>query len=435
MKLFSPIVDNYFHILPLATSVCMGKMEASAMIRGMAIGLVLFFAMAANVFGADGYHLLGDWAGMRPAMEEKGVTAEAVLTTDFLYNARGGIKEEDTILGNFDLTLEVDTAKAGWWGNGTFFLYLLGNFNSGRSMTEIVGDVQATSNIEADEAFKVYEAWYENRFMEDRLSLLVGLHDFNGEFDVLEYASLFIHSSFGISPDISQVGPSIFPTTSLAARLKVQPTEKSYLMVAVYDGVPGDPDDPPRTAIILKEEDGVFAAVEAGLSAGQPGEKEYFKVGAGVWLHTAEVENFDGQPNDDNRGVYLLAEKTLYAENDEGQGLGGFIQLGRADDNWNQIAQYWAVGLNYTGLIPGRDRDSAGLAVGSARNGDKFMKFMRNVELAPVEHTETAVELTYRAELRPWLFVQPDLQYIVNPGMDPSLKNAFQIGSRVEIVF
>jgi porin len=401
----------------------------------MAIGLAIFFAMAANVYGAGSYHLLGDWAGMRTVMEDKAFTAEAVLTTDFLYNARGGIKEEDTILGNLDLTLEVDTAKAGWWENGTFFLYLLGTFNSGRSMTVIVGDVQATSNIDADEAFKIYEAWYEHRFIEDRLSLLVGLHDFNGEFDVLEYASLFINSSFGISPDISQARPSIFPTTSLVARLKVQPTEMSYLLAAVYDGVPGDPDDSPRTAVILKEEDGVFAAAEAGLSAGQPGEKEYFKVGVGAWLHTAVVENFDGQPNDDNRGVYLIAEKTLFAESAEGQGLGGFIQLGWADDDWNQIARYWGLGFNYTGLIPGRDRDSTGLAAASARNGDKFMKFRKNSELMPTEHTETAVEITYRAELRPWLFVQPDLQYIANPGMDPSLKNAFQIGSRVEIVF
>lgn len=405
------------------------------MIHGIAVGLMFLVAMAATTAHAADYHLLGEWGGLRPAMEKNGVTADAVLTADFLYNTRGGLKEDGTVLGNLDLTFEVDTAKAGWWENGTFFLYLLGNFNSGRFMTEIVGDVQASSNIEADEAFKVYEAWYEHRFLEDRLSLLAGLHDFNGEFDVLEYASLFIHSSFGISPDISQTGPSIFPTTSLAVRLKVRPTEKSYIMAAVYDGVPGDPEDPPRTTVILKEEDGVFVAVEAGVSAGQPGEKGYYKVGAGAWRHTADVENFDGQPHDKNRGVYLIAEKTLYAEDAEGQGLGGFIQLGWADDDWNQIASYWGAGLNYTGLIPGRDRDGLGLAVASARNGDKFMEFRRDVELAPVEHTETAVELTYRAEVRPWLFVQPDAQYIINPGMDPAVKNAFQIGTRVEIVF
>ena len=147
------------------------------------------------------------------------------------------------------------------------------------------------------------------------------------------------------------------------------------------------------------------------------------------------MENFDGHPKGTNNGFYLIAEKTLLTEKGDGQGLGGFVQLGWADDDWNQIAQYWGVGFNYTGLIPGRDKDSAGIAVASARNGDKFTNFMNNIELVPVEHTETAIELTYRAELRPWLHVQPDFQYIINPGMDPSLKNAFQAGARVEVAF
>lgn len=397
-------------------------------------GLAILLTAVTNVYAGDDY-LLGNWGGLRPAMEARGVTAEAVLTTDFLYNADGGSKEDGTVLGNFDLTFELDTAKAGWWENGTFFLYFLGNFNSGRSMTGIVGDAQSTSHIDTGEAFKVYEAWYEHSFKDDRLSLLLGLHDFNSEFMALENTSLFVHASPGISPDVSQLGASVFPVTSLAVRFKARPTGDSYLLAGVYDGVSGDPDHPKRAAIILREEDGVFAAAEGGLSAGQPGEQDYYKIGAGIWLHTADVENFDGQMNDRNHGVYLVAEKTLFAEDAEGQGLGGFVQLGWADDDWNQIARYWGVGLNYTGLIPGRDRDSAGLFVGSARNGDKFMKFMKEVELAPVEHTETAIELTYRAEVRPWLFIQPDIQYIINPGMDPSLKNAFQIGSRIQIVF
>lgn len=404
------------------------------MIRILVTCLAIYLAAAGNIYAADNY-LLGDWAGLKPAMEKKGITAEAVLNTDFLYNTHGGIKEKGTILGNMDLTFNVDTAKAGWWQNGTLFFFVLGNFGSNPPMTEIVGDVQTSSNIDTNHAVKLYEAWYEHKFINDRISILAGLHDFNSEFDVLEYASLFINSSFGIGPDISQVGPSIFSSTSLGVRLKVQPTETSYLMTALYDGVPGDPAHPSRTAIILKEEDGIFTAVEAGLSAGQPGGKEYFKIGAGAWLHTAEVENFEGQQNDENHGVYFIAEKTLFAENENGQGLGGFVQFGWADDNWNQIARYWGVGLYYTGLIPGRDRDITGLAVASARNGGKFMEYSKNVELVPVDHTETAIELTYRAELRPWLSIQPDFQYIINPGMDQSLKNAFQIGSRVEIIF
>ncbi len=384
---------------------------------------------------AEDEHLLGDWAGLRTTLEERGITAGVVLTADFLYNTRGGIDEDGTILGNLDLTFEVDTEKAGWWGDGTFLLYALGNWNHGGFMTDIVGDLQATSNIEAVEALRLYEAWYEHQFADGRLSLLGGLHDFNSEFNALEYASLFTNSSFGISPDISQTGPSIFPTTSLAFRLRAQPTERSYLLVAVYDGVPGDPDNPRRTTIKLDKGDGVFAAGEVGLTEGEPGQKDYYKLGLGAWLHTADVENFDGQMHDRNDGVYLIGEKTLFAETDDGQGLGAFVQFGFADKDRNQLGNYWGAGLHYVGLIPGRDRDITGLAVASARNGDPFMKFSKEVEMSPVENTETVIELTYRAEIRPGLVLQPDVQYVIQPSMDPELDNALQIGVRLEMTF
>jgi porin len=31
--------------------------------------------------------------------------------------------------------------------------------------------------------------------------------------------------------------------------------------------------------------------------------------------------------------------------------------------------------------------------------------------------------LTYRAQITPWLVVQPDIQYWINPNVDPTLKN------------
>ena len=36
---------------------------------------------------------------------------------------------------------------------------------------------------------------------------------------------------------------------------------------------------------------------------------------------------------------------------------------------------------------------------------------------------ETNFELTYRAPITRWLTIQPDIQYRINPNMDPRLKN------------
>lgn len=395
----------------------------------------LFLLLVAAPVQAKKDTLFGDLGGLRSALEARGIQQEVALTLDIMHNARGGVEPGGTVLGNLNVILEFDTQRMGLWKNGSFMLYLLGNTVNDRLLTDLVGDFQTTSNIEAHQSFKLYEAWYEHLFYDDSVSVLLGLHDYNGEFDVLEYAGLFTNSSFGIQPDISQVGPPIFPlTTSMALRLRVNPSKSSYLMAALYDGVSGDPDHPARTAVLFDKGDGIFGALELGLGQGAVGSLAYYKLALGAWLHTSQVELFDGSINSENTGVYLIAEKTLYSENGRGEGLGAFVQLGLSDPDLNQVASYWGAGLHYTGLFPGRPGDRLGLAVASARNGETFMAFKRrNGE--GVEYTETAIELTYRAEVFPWLILQPDMQYIINPGMDPALENALIAGVRVEVVF
>ena len=48
---------------------------------------------------------------------------------------------------------------------------------------------------------------------------------------------------------------------------------------------------------------------------------------------------------------------------------------------------------------------------------------------------ENIFEVTYQANLAPWLSVQPDLQYIVHPGGSPRYGNALVLGVRTVITF
>ena len=50
-----------------------------------------------------------------------------------------------------------------------------------------------------------------------------------------------------------------------------------------------------------------------------------------------------------------------------------------------------------------------------------------------VSSHETAIELFYKAQLSPWMMLQPDLQFIANPGGDG--RDAFVFGLRMELLF
>lgn len=167
----------------------------------------LIFTLAINLPINAQDNLLGDWAGLKTSLENNGITAESVIAVDTLSNVSGGIDEGSATLGNFDLMFTVDTEKAGLWKKGTFFFYGLGNF--GDSISELVGDLQVTSNIEAYGTFKLYEAWYEHS-LTDSLTFLFGLHDYNSEFYALEHSAGLINSSFGIGVDTAQVGHQFF---------------------------------------------------------------------------------------------------------------------------------------------------------------------------------------------------------------------------------
>jgi porin len=270
---------------------------------------------------------------------------------------------------------------------------------------------------------------------------------------------LFLNSSHGIGAEfgLSGVnGPSVFPTASLGMRLKVKPTPATYVQVAVLDGIPGDPDDPDGTHIILDREDGLLLAAElAYLSEQKPGvevptvrhigrgidDDDDGKLALGAWSYTASFDDLDevdpaGNPlaRTGSYGFYVLAEHVAYREADNGQGLRLFCRAGWADPEVNRFAYYTGIGGVYTGLVSGSSEDALGFAVAAAYPGADFKEASRNAG-TPVNGAEVTLELTYQAPLTPWLTFQPDLQYVINPGLEPAVDNAVAFGARFAIVF
>ncbi|MDQ6953722.1 MAG: carbohydrate porin [Mariprofundaceae bacterium] len=222
--------------------------------------------------------ITGEWGGARGAMEESGMSIEAVYTGEFARNftankVTGNGQTKTIYHTNTDITLTIDTEKLGLWSGGTLFIYGLGN--TGASPSAYTGDLQTYSNIDAPNNWLVYEAWYEQQFG-SVASLLVGLHDLNSEFYNSDYGSLFLQSSFGIGPEMSGNVPlSIFPKAGLAGRLKITPSEHSYIQAAVYDGNPATRG--------FKAGEGKMYIAESGISS----ETGTYKVG--YWKHTAAV--------------------------------------------------------------------------------------------------------------------------------------------------
>ncbi|MBS1107092.1 MAG: porin [Deltaproteobacteria bacterium] len=392
--------------------------------------------------------LTGDWGGLRTSLAEHGLTLGLIHTADVIGIASGGLHRRAEWLNDWDLTLTAETEPLLGWRGGKLFLYGLGLWSTG-SPSENAGDIQTLDNIDAPDEWKLYEAWLEQEMFGGRLSLLAGLYDVNEEFDVLETATLLINSSFGVGKDFSQSGengPSIFPSTSLGVRIAAQPVANGYVRAAVLDGVPSDSSDSDTIPDFFDfdSDEGVLGVAEAGYIAGseEGSDEKYTKIGLGGWYYSADFDcignvGADGtaRRQTGNFGVYLLGERTVYREPQAPErGLAAFARVGFADSDVNPVGFYAGAGAVYTGLIRGRPDDRLGLGVAAAFAGHEFEREGEETGVA-VDGAEVTIELTYRARLTPWLALQPDLQYIVNPSFDPGVEDALALGARFEVAF
>ena len=381
--------------------------------------------------------LTGDWGGARTGLSERGIVLEIVLKADVLSNLSGGIKRGTRYMDNWDFKLKADADRLWGWTNTTTFLHVISS-HGGKLNGTHVGSFMGVDNIEVNtNTTKLFHAWLERSFFDEKLSILAGLYPVDSEFYVTEATAVFLHPSGGMAAEVAQTGvngPSIFPTSSLGARVKWRPTPKLYFQAALLDGVPGNPRNPHGTHIRFDRGDGTLAIMEAGF---RPAE-EISKYAVGYWRYTSRFDDLTatdslGSPlRRVNRGAYFFAEQTVYREKDDPtQGLALFLRYGVASGDVNTLDYSYSLGLRYKGLLPGRYEDEFGIGLTRGHAGAKF----RQAAATPLAANESALEITYRARVTPWLAIQPTVQRIVHPGHDPALRNARVAGARFEIAF
>jgi porin len=409
-----------------------GAAAAAALLAGAAL-----FSGAARAEDAcpdwNESALTGDWSGTRSSLCEQGITVELTHKSDVLANTSGGVARGAVVLMNSEAAASFDLARiAGWEGASAFVQYHVQHGN--KSINAYSGSFAGITNIETGTSTgQFFQAWVQKNSADDSLSLLAGLYAIDSEFYVTDTSGLFLQPPYGMSAELAQTGrngPPVFPMGALGLRLKYT-GDGWYAQAAVTDGVPGNPNNPHGTQIRFDRGDGTLGIAEFGYTP-EVAEGQYSKTAIGLWRYTARAADLDPAVANlhADQGAYVLAERTLMAEEgDPAQGLSGFARWGFVNKDVYQADWSGSIGLNYQGLIAGRDEDAAGIAVTTSHASGKYRL------LNGSKPSETIVELTYRAQVNGWLAVQPTLQYIANPNMDPALKDAWVAGARLEASF
>ena len=402
---------------------------------------------------------------LRRQLCKSGIKLGVTETSEVLGNLTGGLRQGPIYEGVTDLNLSLDLRPP---------LHVRGNVFvrayqiHGRGLTaNNIGNLNTISNIEAARTTRLVELWYEQHF--DTWRVRVGQQTLGTEFLNPEAARLFVNAAFGWptlpSIDLPSGGPS-YPLGTPAVRLRVDPQEGLTLFLGLFNGDPtgagvGGSQLRDASGIAFRTSDGAFVISEIRYNPNSSDKNGTYSFG-GWWnserfrdLHldtngvslASSDSNGRRRRHDNDFSLYGIVDQPFLIDEAEHTRWTAFARAMGAPGDRNLVDFYFDAGLVYKGPF-GRAEDQLGLALGYARIGSAARAFDADVahftgHFHPIRSGETVLELTYRFQLTGWWQLQPDFQYIFNPGggiVNPNapsrrIGDAAVLGLRTAIAF
>lgn len=402
--------------------------------------------------------LLGDAGGLRSGLWNYGITIGLQDTDEVLGNASGGVRQGASYDGVTQMTVVLDTQRAFGWDGGTFNVSAW-NIRGRNIANDNLRSLQTPSGILAAPTTRLWEAWYQQSFLDGAVDVKFGQQSLDQEFITSQGSSLFINTMMGWpmlpSADLYAGGPA-YPLSSLGVRLRTQPGHGFTALIGVFDdNPPGGPFNGDSQLLGSTRWGGNFSlrtgalvigeiqyalnqpsngdVVSSGTASGLPGT---YKLG--FWYDSAPFpdQRFDNtglslaDPASDgvplmrrnNFSLYGVADQMIWRPGEDSpRSLNVFARLMGAPGDRNLINFSVNAGVTLKAPMPGRDNDTAGIGFGVAKVGggaiglDQDTAFFAGIS-QPIRSSETFIEVTYQYQATGWWQLQPDFQYVFNPG-------------------
>ncbi|MDE2578810.1 MAG: carbohydrate porin [Hyphomicrobiales bacterium] len=398
----------------------------------------------------------------RAALAQKGVYFQSIYNTDALANLSGGMKRGAGYSGRLELTTDIALDKL--LGAGSLLANGKIHANAfsiqGPGVTNrLVGSYATISNIEALPTFRLFEAWYEHTL--GPWSLRVGQIGVDSEHATSATAGQFNDGTFGwpaLAAANLPSGGAAYPLATPGARLKYASKAFEWQIAALNgDPAPAGVDPSPQRrdphGLDFRLRGGVYLVSE--LKIFMPwSDDAALKIG--VWRHTGQFNDmrwdvarapiaWTGAPalrHSGDYGVYGAFDTPVPGVQDTSFFMRAFVAPG----DRNPVSHQLDLGAVRKGVFF-RDRDSFGVAVSLLRLSSGLRAYDADAVFFGagrfVRSFEAALEANYTWQVTDGWSLQPNLQYVVNPGgraadpYDPArvIRNATAFSLRSQLKF
>jgi porin len=414
-----------------------------------------------------------NWFGFRDKLATNGLDVSASYTANLAGNPVGGKSSGFTYCDNFTLDLEFQSKPLLGYDGGTLSVIAL-NRDGNNLSAQHIGNQFTVQQVYGGTGTIFYGLAYNQRFDDDKISFKFGRMAAGDDFASSPLYWLYMNNGIDGNPQALPVNGSFstYPWSVWGARLRALLTKETEAMLGIYQVTPqvsqsymhgfnwnmnpGDgvmligqygwapeffkpsPSAAPKTSdgksVVSVNNDGKTFSVPASdaIPHGLPG--HYWMGGYySTWTYS-QFGSTQGQPG--AYGLYWHFDQMLYRMDpckDTGLTAWSAFVLS-PQQNTAKVPFQYNGGLVYTGMIPARPRDISIFGVAYGNFSSNYAQ-ANQASLGGYATYELAYEFGYRINLTKFAYVQPDAQWIINPGGTGSIPNALVLGAQIGVTF
>ncbi len=372
-------------------------------------------------------NLLGDPFGIRSNLKKRGVDLNLFYVNQAATNLDGGESTEVVYSDMFFLGADFDLEKSALNLKGGSFHITFTNRNG----ENLVAEAELGTNLLVNEVFgqgsvtRLNHFFYEQDLFNDALTIKLGR--VNGSFDFFPFSCNFQNLTF-CSAIPSYITPNYtpFPGHTWGAIATVRPTDNIYVKTGIFEiNEEFDDQDNGLRFFGIGQGEGSRSQIEAGYTANLGGLKGTYRVGFfSDNVGAANVET--GEDESSLSGYYILAEQDVWqSKENSNRKVTVFASLTQGDEDVAALEQVAEIGAFIKGPFAARPQDEIGIAFGRIDANDRLDGL----------GAEYPSEIYYAYKATPAITIQPNLQYIRDPGGNSSNDDVVVLGLKTVLVF
>lgn len=412
----------------------------------------------------------GNWFGPRDFFHEHGLDFSTVYTGLFLGNPVGGNSQTAAYADNIAFSLLIETEKLFGWKGGHFVMSAMqqdGGWQENLSTVKHIGNQFTVNGIVGGTTMKWVNLYWNQDIWDDRVNFIFGRCCAMDEFDNSPVLWNYV-GSLQAAP--TNMNTTWSPNASWGSRLKVRLTHDTDIRYGIYqittpgvnnlcwnffpsDGVSmftqyswnpefcksgsttifDDLKKEPASTPEKTDAKSFKNPVDLAQLKKLPG--HYFVGGYYTTAGTPQIMNSNNlTPN--AYAFYCHADQMVYRPNPLTEaGLILWTELAYSPETSLSVMTYQVKGGTlYQGLIPGRINDTTIFGLGFGGFSSSYQSKVEADGLGDPIY-EMVSEFGYRINFTRFFYIQPDVQYVLNPGGTGHIANALVLGAQVGVTF